>query len=199
MGPYHTLARLVKELTSMAPLPPNNTKRVHVDYTTGRRQHTMQVRGHASSSPVGILSDVFDFLNTIKLRLPTTWEVTGVRYTETGGSITLPIDPSFLAGFSGENVDTPFEVQETVEWVWVGRGLTSGRRVEISLYGILDNVPGDFRFNAETAAPWVAASIAALNAAPEGFATIVPDNAQWYPYVNVNYNSYWETRSRRGA
>lgn len=184
----------------MAPLPGNSTAVLYVDYTTGRRAHTFQVRFDNVEGPSAAGEAALAFLEPLALVLPPEWAITGTRYRAIGSSITLPIQVAGLEDFTGNGPASLAEVNEPQEWVWVGRGLVSGRRVEVSLYGLLLATPDDYRYTSANAPPSLNAARAALEGgAPSNFITIGGDLPVWYPYVNVNNNSYWETRARRSA
>jgi hypothetical protein len=184
----------------MAPLPDNNTAVLYMDYTTGRRQHTAQIRLPSSQSPaagVGVLVSVLTSLQTV---LPNTWAVQGWRFRAQGQTITLP----YAAGASGVFVGTGDpnlpEMEEAREWVFVGRSTAQGRRWELSLYGIKYNTPADYRYNTADMPPGLQDALDNLTDAAAGqfIVAIDGDEPVIYPYVNVNYNSYWESRARRG-
>lgn len=185
----------------MAPLPPNSTTVLFIDYTTGRNEHTFQVRPAAGQTNDDIDGAVRAFLDALAFLLPNEWRVTGVRRRAAQSNITLPWSLTTTEAFIGSNTQSDLaEVEEPKEFVWVGRGQTSGRRVELSLYGILKPTPVAYRhFRGEVNQQYVDDTLAVLQ--PEfgdsPFVTIAGDSPLWYPYVNINYNSYWE-REQRG-
>jgi len=180
----------------MAPLPSNNTAVLYIDYTTGVRQHTLQCRYIEATSANAMLA-VASFLDALKLVLAAGFRVLSARQRAVGAAITLPttLSPA-LAAFAGDSGVGLDGFNEAREYVWVGRGLQAGRRVEVSLYGVVLGTPNDFRYETAGGPPSLANARAQLTAEPSVFSTISGEAAVWYPYVNVNYNSYWETRSR---
>lgn len=183
----------------MAPLPANNTDVLFLDYTTGRREHTMQLRFAAGG--LGVAETVLgEFLDALQLVLVNTWRVLGGRVRLEGSNITLPTTlSSNLVNFEGGS-NTPLgEVNEPREWVWSGRGAATGRRVDISVYGIVIDTPASYRYLHASAAPSLGAARGVLESELLAPISIGGDRAIWYGYTNVNYNSYWETRARRSS
>ena len=182
----------------MAALPPENTTRYFVDYTTGRTAHTVMFRssgGVSDAQADGAINFVLDLLMPVCY---TAWSVTGCRKALAGSTVTLPVSMPFTEGLTGELAGTLPEEAEPREHRWVGRGVSSGRTVTFSIYGILQPFTADYRIDSgEGAIPWVASTVAALNAGGGMFVTIASDPAVWYPYVSQNNNSYWETDARR--
>lgn len=191
----------------MAPLPQNNTQRVFYDYVvsdeaTVGTEHTFQVRGALGLSIGEIHQAVDEFLNAITpARFFTGWRIIRARHMEAAGVASFPtVLPPGLATFIGTGADPAFTRDLAVEATFQGRSFTTGRRVDVSLYGIptLANT-GAFRIEADnTFAQWVTDAVSALNNAGGAFCTIDGSSALYYPYVNWNFNSYWETRLRRG-
>lgn len=188
----------------MAPLPPNTTSRVFIDYITGNaatsQEHTLAIRGFG---PVTNTDDVqarfLGFVQAIGAgNLPAGWRVLRVRLQQAGSDFSLPVDRTAgVAAFVGTGSALAVW-NEPRELTWQGRSFTSGRRVDFSVYGIQAPASDNYRFPSGGGSPtWVAATVNYLNGNPVGIWTTIDGTAPtWYPYVNVNYNSYWETRQR---
>lgn len=191
----------------MAPFPQNNTHRMFFDYVTGvtatSRAHTCAVRYNPGLRDV---SDVqADFLALLNAFGPTLfragWKVTGVRVQSQGTNFTLPVTViSTLGAFIG-TAGTGYDASlEAVEDTFQGRSPGTGRRVDLSLYRAHLQVSGNFRIipGTGTVPTAVGAAVAVLNTrAPLGsFLAIDGLAPSWYGYMNQNYNSYWESRSR---
>lgn len=192
----------------MAPLSPNATDRLFYDYITadaaqGGIEHTLMVRfqGGAEDIPQ-VHQDVTDFLTAVgAARFQTGWRILRARYAAEGSNISLPtVLPPGLSTFVGTAGDNP-RYFEAVEATFQGRSPTSGRRVDISLYGMAGVSTNDFyRIEVGNANyPWLGPAVAALNGAVNGFRAIDHTEPDWYPYVNLNFNSYWERRLRAGV
>lgn len=191
----------------MAPLPTNGTARVFVDYitrTSGGLEHTLQVRyvgpadgGQAAQQAV---------LNLLTALGPANfnegWQVLRVRVAPVGSNFSVPV--ALLPGldaFVGTDATPLARYQEALEVTFQGRSPLSGRRVDISLYGLTawsTNFPEDFRVPA-AGANWVALAVAALESGVSDnntFFAIDGTAPIWQPYANLNFNSYWERRLR---
>lgn len=177
-------------------LPANNTARYFLDYTTGRYEHTLTCRYTSGQDGDAVRGRIFTFLDAIKSALPTAWQPLRARAQAAGSLVSVPADLGVLATFAGTS-GTPLEQREEPrEFRWVGRSL-GGRRVSVSLYGLLIATPGDFRYEGAALPATLAAARAALiGSAPGIFVAIDDTNPLWYNYVNVNYNSYWEGEAR---
>jgi hypothetical protein len=155
------------------------------------------------ATEVDVCDTVASLLGFAASSLPATWVVTGARYAAIGSNISLPVDLSIsdLLGFAGTDTDPFPAVEHPRELVWVGRSQLTGRRARFSLYGSIIATPANYRLGpGETV--WAGSTfIAALNAASAAgqFISIDGTPVQWYPYVNVNYNSYWETERRSNS
>lgn len=192
----------------MAPLPQNNTARVFFDYITGNQpsstEHTVAWRSTGPGTTNADVQNTFlGFLQALGAgTLMAGWRVLRVRVQEQGQNFSLPVPVvAGLAAFVGTNASTYPQNREAEEWVWSGRSATSGRRVDFSLYGLAPLVPANFRFPVGGSSPaWVAGTVNYLNgtSAPVGPLVIDFTEPTWYQYVNVQYNSYWEERIRRG-
>ena len=104
--------------------------------------------------------------------------------------------PADLANFIGSNGFALPEREEPKESIWVGRSPTSGRRTRLSLYGAVYDTPANYRFGPGESLLSGAGTIGDLNAPANVFLAIDGSKPNWYTYVNVNYNSYWETAAR---
>jgi hypothetical protein len=178
----------------MAPLPQNSTPRFWLDYTDGSFQHSVMFRYAASAGLPAIMDVVQQFMADMA---PSCCLLTVVdaRASASGSNISLPVawtgDATFGTG-AQVNVNRPIEVR------FEGRGPT-GRRANWSLYGWDAGVPGAFRIPFDAAAS-IGDSIQTLGAAAtagtllgiDGFPPVI------YPYANIQYNSYWETKCRGG-
>lgn len=186
----------------MAPLPANNTERWYLDYVTGNHataeEHTMQIRTPTLTSPTAVCDKFFAILNGVTAaNLWVGWRPIRLRWAPAGLNFSTPQPISgALATFQGSGVLTGYqETQEALEVTFQGRSPLTGRRVDLSLYGFRSTaVLSAYRFT--TAVGWVNSAVAALNAGSPECRTIDGSNAVWYPYVNLNYNSYWEGELR---
>lgn len=183
----------------MAPLPDNLTERLYLDYVagTGGIEHTMLVRWSTVTATLtqtmAAVESLFDF---IAGSLWAGWRFTGARNAAVGSDFSLPVPLSTgLAAVLGTG-SARDAVADPREARWVGRSPTSGRRVSLSVYGTAPSTPANYRWGPGEVALTDNAVLALLNAAPGTFLAIDGSKPVFYPYVNVQFNSYWETRAR---
>lgn len=195
----------------MAALPSNNTDRVFFDYVTGNlatsREHTCAVRFSLADNTVeavqGIFLDLLGALGASNFR--NGWRVlrTRVQYATTNVSLPYALEGT-LGAFVGTGGSPTYNARyETVEDTFQGRSSSSGRRVDFSLYRAMDDSESTFRVEAGLSGFGIVVgqAVATLNSyAPNGVFITIDGTANtiWYPYMNRNYNSYWERRSRLG-
>lgn len=175
----------------LEPLPPENTRRVFVDYHTDNAQHTMMFRVAASASISSLQARISAFLTALA---PTLSQITidGVREAASGSTVTNPVDNELDSTYgTGTEVAVVMPRQLRFE----GRSV-DGRKVSISVYGYEGGTPDNYRLEPEENAS-VDAAIAELeaNATFIGL-TISGQPAVWKHYANVNFNSYWERQAR---
>lgn len=177
----------------MAPLPPNSTSRAWVDYTDGVNGHSLMVRFDSTILAVAdCLGFVDDFFTAIASDLFAI-TVTGARWAEAGGNISIPVTwPGESVYGSGVMpvVAAPKEIR------WVGRD-QNGKHVSFSVYGCDLAVPDTYRI-ISSGDNLPNRGVLAINAASAdgAFLTISGLRPTMKNYVNVNHNSYWETAAR---
>ena len=183
----------------MAPLPPNSTARVYFDYVTGAaltsREHTVQWRANLALATVDLVQAKFlGFLQAVGAsNLRQGWKVIRVRVCLAGSNFSVPVNPTAaLGGFVGTYAGSYNARMECVEDTYQFRSLSSGRRGDFSLYRAQGDADENFRFGMPTAQ-----QTALLDAANNASLMAIDNTSPGvYTYVNQNYNSYWETRSR---
>ena len=186
----------------MAALPSNNTERWFLDYVTGSHatatEHTMMIRTPTNTSAADVSAKFFAMLSGVTAaNLWIGWRAIRLRWSAIGSNFSTPVTMSTaLAGFTGTGAISGYATaSEAIEVTAQGRSPSTGRRVDISLYGYrLIGLPTDFRLLSTVA--WVNSYTAALNAGTPPLKTVDATDALWYPYVNLNFNSYWERRLR---
>lgn len=184
----------------MPPLPPNSTARVTVFYTTGRIEHQLTCRYEQPVTPAGAVQFVAQFLDELRPLLPNQWRTLRATNQAAGSNLSLPLSLDNLDGFAGSSTEglVPAD-QEPKQVNFIGRGPSDGHKVRVGLFGMF--VATTARFRLETPAySQLDGAVDVLNTASAAgaFITIGGQLATWYRYVDVQYNSYWETRARRG-
>lgn len=190
----------------MAPLPDSNTGRVWVDYNTGggatAQNHTVMIR--YSPALGGTFAEALVELCTA-LVTPgsaeyfTGWAFTGARHAAPGSEISFPITiPAPFLAFSGTGGTPATRQEQSREVKFVGRSASQGRRNNFSVYGVASGnfTDEDFRVNAiESNYPDTVLSV--INEAEAGsWVAIDGSFTVWYPYMNWQFNSYWERKLR---
>lgn len=128
------------------------------------------------------------------------WRPLRARASASGSNFSVPVALiAPLSSFVGTNGNAYSPRRETEEWTLQGRSTASGRRVDISLYGISTAFPDNFRLPVGGSSPaWVGSVVAFLNGPGAVSAPLAIDGTQaiWYSYINANQNSYWERQKR---
>lgn len=185
----------------MAPLASNLTDRWFMDYVTGNAstsvEHTMQLRLGSNAGIDGASAAFLAILQGFGAsRLWTGWRVIRLRYQAAGTNFSIPVTPgTTLAAFTGSaSVAGRNEASEAIEVTAQARSVSTGRRVDLSLYGYAAQYLGAFR--ATPPDPAVVGMIGALNGLVNPALAADGSQVVWYNYLNFNYNSYWERRKR---
>jgi hypothetical protein len=185
----------------MTALPQNTTSRWFLDYLSNNQptgqEHTMSLRLSTNGSASAANAKFLQLLTAMGVaNLRAGWRPIRLRYQAALSDFSLPVAmvsglSSFLgtASIAGYNV-----VQETIQYSWAARSVTTGRRAAISVF-----VTPTAGLNAlrSVAAPWATTVVSALNDNTNG-AVICVDGSEveFYPYMNINANSYWEREMR---
>lgn len=176
----------------MAPLPENNTPRFWLDYNDGRNDHSLMVRYAASAGTAAAMDFLDAFLTALSADL-FLLTVQGARASASGSNISLPVAWTGAASYGADPLPLnrrPFECR------FLSRSVT-GRRGSMSVYGTKFNLPDEFRI-ARDADPQISNAFSAWETAISNLDIIAIDFSEPipYPYVSINYNSYWEQESR---
>jgi hypothetical protein len=162
-------------------------------------EHTLECRYADTTTPTAALTAVDNFLRAITASVFVVgWRPIRARVQTAGTDFSIPIAlPTSLAAFVGVSVAAFTPDREAVEFRWVGRDLSNGRRASVSLYGLNVALSPNFRWPVGGSSPaMVAASVNFLNGSTAAFISIGRNPVAWYSYVNTQYNSYWETQLR---
>lgn len=184
----------------MAPLNPNLTDKVFIDYTTGdgaaAQTHTLMVRHMAgNANQDSVQGFVLGILNAYGAgEFNQGWRVLGVRVQNRNENFSLPAAINGnLAAFVGTRALQFYNRRhEAVEDVFVGRSVTTGRRARFSLYRAVGEADDTFRFGMSANLQ----NALGLAVAQNVFTAADGTNVGWKTYVNQNYNSYWEGELR---
>lgn len=177
----------------MAPLPENSTDRVWLDYTDGHNPHSLLVRHTGGQTNVGsVLAQINLFFGALapQMYLIT---VTGARYSDQGSVFSFPVAWEGPASYGTGAMPGSLAPRQLC---YLARD-TTGRRVRWFVFGCKLETPNDYRFNltenADLAEAWNVISLAQQN---NIFCTIAGVNPTLYSYIDVNFNSYYEAKTR---
>lgn len=180
----------------MAPLTPNVTQRYWLDYTTGITEHSAMIRIGEGGGDAQALSFFSQFLAALQPVLSDEFAVLGVRRAALGSNVSFPVAIGALSTFTGTDTDSPLPVDAPKEFVWVGRGIVTGRRWKLSMYGIQLPFPPDYRYSGPIFPTGLGDAIDVLQEFDGIIVAIDGGPITVYEYVNVNNNSYWESEAR---
>lgn len=176
----------------MAALDPANTGRFWLDYTDGHNEHTLMVRYGESATLADVMFSIDLFLTDLSTHLYVL-TITGARYSGEGSHVSSPVVWTGAAAYGSGAMPLAFRPKQ---WCWLGR-TTGGRRARWFLFGVSTNVPDNYRELSGSG-----------NAAQDGTTGILAGQAlgvfiaidkltpQLANYADVNFNNYWERRSR---
>lgn len=190
----------------MAPLPPESTGRVWIDYRTGggvtSQEHTVMMR---YSVPLG--GDFTGALITLGLYLTAPgagsyfdgWQAVSARYAEPSQTFSLPAPlPAGLVGFVGSGQPTASRADQARETTIVGRDPQLARRVRYSVFGLINSLFTDQDFRIARVEGNIVDDWLDLidESGPAYWVSIAGVVATFNSYANWQYNSYWERELR---
>lgn len=177
----------------MAAISPLNTPRLWVDYNDGNHDHSIMVR-FVLASGVGAAMTVVHNLFTGLSGALYAITILGARMSFADSPVSFPVvwsgDPSYGTGVQPAP-SAPLEL------CYVGRTL-NGVMGKWFVYGCSLGVPDEFRFfPGDNAA--LDSGRGAISDGVAGGTVVAIDGAQpnVYPYINIQFNSYWESQARR--
>jgi len=175
----------------MAPLPPDGTGRVKIDYAVCGEVHTCQIRYAEGSS----VEEALDDFSTVIAAVGTEFfasEVVNVTAAISGSNVFNPVGATWPIGWG---VGAGLHYQTAWYYDFIGRSL-DGRRVRFSLFGAIALVEGnDYRITSGESSE-VAGAVDALNAMEGTFVSINAFQPIWHPYANTGINAYWRNKIR---
>lgn len=177
----------------MAPLPPESTARFWVDYNDGNNDHSLLMRYAPSAGLSAIQAVAGQFLTALS---PVLYLITilGARAANSGSVITVPEAWEGDATY-GTGAQPP--VAAPLELCFVGR-TALGRMAKWFMYGFRNGLPASYRFFPSDDSNLDAAVTILRNAALTGKLLAIDGGVPGvYPYINIQWNSYWESQARR--
>jgi hypothetical protein len=178
----------------MAPLPADNTARFWYDYHDGQNPHTILCRFTTSLGfdITDVMAAVDDLLNALDEDLYLI-NTLGARFADAGSNISVPVIWTGAASYGAGSMPAVFAPRQTM---FLGRD-SLGRRFRVSIWGIDQTTPDNFRF-ASVSGNFVDRAVTSLVASQAGgaFRTISGNQPSMYNYADVQFNSHWETAAR---
>lgn len=190
-------------MTTPPRLPDNRTHRLWLSYSVDNVGHDMMVRFFgAGTTAIAAADQLAAILGFVSGSLPPNWQAESLRTSAANTDFSTPVDinNTDLGGFVGtatSGLDANLHPRQAT---WVGRSPSTGSYARLTLYGFLGTTPANFRYGPGEHALSSAPVIAALNAGSVAgyFRAADGSVAVWFPYVNIQNNSYWETQRRNG-
>lgn len=175
----------------MAPLPPNSTGRLFIEYTSVGQEHVAILRLGTSST----FSDANTVYDAIAPLMAATMDnndnITGARYAAPGSNLSFPVS---VTPHAGTQLVSQVPGEKPSFYSFTGRS-TGGRRVRFTVFtpwvngetdGFRDDTP---HANLQDILDELQSN--ALITAIDGGSPI------WNTYVNYGYNSYFQRKQRR--
>lgn len=175
----------------MAPLSPDNTARVYLDYSVAGFEHTLIARYASLGDISTTVAHMADFVNAFGTQLYLSTFI-GLRASAVGSSVTFPVSETFPATWGSTDVAG----DETANYYdLIGRSV-DGRRVRAAMFGAKNQSSADkFRLSTSLGAPW-SDVLDVLTTAFPSFCTISGLEANWHAYVNLGMNAHWRNKIR---
>jgi hypothetical protein len=175
----------------MAPLPPNSTARLWVDYETCGENHSAQIRLADGEDPAEAATEFGDLITAVTSMFFLSTFL-GARYAASGSNVSNDVDLVWPVTW-GSAVGPHFASSRYVDFI--GRSL-DGRRVRFALFGCnIEAEGGDYRIPA-AASTAVANGLEVLDNTEGTFVSINGFKPNWKRYVNIGSNAYWRNHIR---
>lgn len=184
----------------MAPLPVNNTARYIVTYNANGHQHDTTFRyddgGDNVPPPAGLLLGLNTLFGACGWAMPTDWELVSGKYIPSGSTISITTG---LPADAVVGLGAPSGAASPGYFDFVGRSV-GGRQARFFMLGCSvgprSDVPAqqDYRIlEGEDA------RVGIIRAALDVLPVVAIDGLEpnWYGYMNVGYNAYWQKAVRR--
>lgn len=134
---------------ALAPLNPNHTARLFLDYATPRLRHTLMLRIPTGKDVTTVMtSDEFDMLVTNLSAFTQEYvATTGARYAAAGSNIAFPITCVRWAAFDPLDESNSTSFQEPIQYSWTYRSQSSGRKGRFTWFPYRISTDESFRYN----------------------------------------------------
>lgn len=192
----------------MAPLDPNSTVRVYLDYTSAGKPHQAELRVSGLPTTATLTSIANSLKSVFTSYMFDADSVLGARYSPAFVDFSLPLSVTPAAG----TLVTGFAAQwaedkESAMLSWCGRGENTARRWRLSFFTPYAfaptsvNWPTNNRYNPgdNSVVDTLRSSIISLLAASYSGSRIVniaEDTVAMNAYTNISKNGYWQREQR---
>lgn len=171
-------------------LPPDNTKRYKVTYTSLGNQHDFTVRCGPTGNDAGASNAIDDLLTALTSQLYA-MTVDALDFAVAGSSVFNPAASTLPGSTYGSGTAAGLLFPQFV--AFQGRS-AAGHKCRLSVYGIKIE-ENDYRFNPGDSAV-VDAAIDVLQGSSVYFHSIDDLKPTWYDYANTGFNAYWQRKGR---
>lgn len=175
----------------MAPLAPDSTARVWVDYHTCSEDHTLLIR-YKDPATTDDVADAFSELMTLIGAFFAVSTVNGVRAAALGSNVSNPIAGGWPTGWGSGAGDHAMSANYLD---FIGRSL-DGRRTRLAIFGCIVRQQGDDYRATIAESSVVNDGVSHLNSFPNIYLSINEFKPVYYPYANMGVNAYWRNRIR---
>jgi hypothetical protein len=179
----------------LLPLPPDSTRRVYINYTSGTIAHTLSLRVPAGVS-AGTLDDALnEVIEAMRPIMDPEDSVLNVEESALGSNVRFPLFPVGLAG-TGSGWD-PGDINNSAFVGMSGKG-TDGRLVNLAFYNLQAANFQDTRIALGVISAAYADFFNSIAANSTGLAwrTIGAAVPSWNQYFNVARSAYWQREGR---
>lgn len=181
----------------MAPSPINLTPTYFVDYTGLFGERSFQVRTAPTTTDAAALSSIAGFLTILLPDFHNDVSFIGVRKRAVGATVSLPVSGWTVMTGTGATGTPEIDYPKYVNFVGRARAGV-GRRVRLSLYGMIVPIEGDYRLELADLGGAINDAVDYLNTQSTAgiFRTIDGNPANWYLYANEGFNAYYQRKAR---
>lgn len=177
----------------MAPLNPNTTLRLLIQYTSGGETHVAECRPDGVTTYAAAQTYADGLIPLMKAVMANADQVTGAYVYLAGSNVSNPIVITTGAGTAGDGVIN--DQSKSAFASYVGRSLL-GRRVRFTIFTLAAYSFNDTRvYYGVVGAVW--SNLGTYLGAEATLATAVDGNTTlWKSYVNFGRNSYFQRKYR---
>lgn len=175
----------------MAPLPPDSTARVKVNYSTCGFEHTAMIRFKEPNTVDDVVTE-FNALITAIGSLFYLSSFIDAQVAVSGSNVFNPVAGGWPVTW-GSGVGPNYATAHYLDFV--GRSL-DGRRVRLALFGCQSYTSGDDYRALSTESAAVDDAVNVLNDAEGVFLSINGFQPIYKSYANIGVNAYWRNKVR---